>query len=181
MALAGIFIRVVTIVVRRQAGGHRQMPVVAERQHAQQETQARPTDRRHCLRPMQPMAQHHHRRARQRYYKRTFLKEDAEGALLVNGVRYLETGEETNTIGIFFRFDEAEANGITIREYGFFGGDVQYVQSVTGDLAMGGVFHQDTNPTGEVLRPGYLYEVKNIPDFNKISDTRVELVGIIKI
>ena len=29
--------------------------------------------------------------------------------------------------------------------------------------------------------PGYLYEVKNIPDFNKISDTRVELVGIIKI
>lgn len=94
-------------------------------------------------------------RARKRYYKRTFLKEDAEGALLVNGVRYLETGEETNTIGVFFRFDEAEANGITIREYGFFG--------------------------GEVLRPGYLYEVKNIPDFNKISDTRVELVGIIKI
>lgn len=90
-------------------------------------------------------------RARKRYYKRTFLKEDAEGALLVNGVRYLETGEETNTIGIFFCFDEAEANGITIREYGFFGGDVQYVQSVTGDLAMGGVFHQDTNPTGEVL------------------------------
>ena len=120
-------------------------------------------------------------RARKRYYKRTFLKEDAEGALLVNGVRYLETGEETNTIGVFFRFDEVEANGITIREYGFFGGDVQSVQSVTGDLAMGGVFHQNTNPTGEVLYPGYLYEVKNIPDFNKISDTRVELVGIIKI
>ena len=53
-------------------------------------------------------------RARKRYYKRTFLKEDAEGALLVNGVRYLETGEETNTIGIFFRFDEAEANGETL-------------------------------------------------------------------
>ena len=105
----------------------------------------------------------------------------AEGALVVNGVRYLETGEETNTIGIFFRFDEAEANGITIREYGFFGGDVEYVASVSGDLGMGGVFHQDTNPVGEVLRPGYLYEVKNIPDFNKISDTRVELVGIIKI
>lgn len=120
-------------------------------------------------------------RARKRFYKRTFLKEDAEGALVVNGVRYLETGEETNTIGIFFRFDEAEANGITIREYGFFGGDVEYVASASGDLAMGGVFHQDTNPVGEVLCPGYLYEVKNIPDFNKISDTRVELVGIIKI
>ena len=54
-------------------------------------------------------------RARKRFYKRTFLKEDAEGALVVNGGRYLETGEETNTIGIFFRFDEAEANGLTIR------------------------------------------------------------------
>ena len=120
-------------------------------------------------------------RARKKQYKRTFLKEDPEGTLIVNGIHYIETAEETQTIGVFFRFDEAEANGITIREYGFFGGDVQYVQSVTGDLAMGGVFHQDTNPTGEVLRPGYLYEVKNIPDFNKISDTRVELVGIIKI
>jgi hypothetical protein len=72
------------------------------------------------------------------------------GALLVNGVRYLETDEETNTIGIFFGFDEAEANGITIREYGFSGGGVQYVASVTGDLALGDVFHQDTNPTGDV-------------------------------
>ena len=122
-----------------------------------------------------------HECARKRCYKRTFLKEDAEGALVVNGVHYLETGEETNIIGVYFRFEEAEANGIAIREYGFFGGDVQYVESVTSDLAMGGVFHQDTNPAGEVLRPGYLYEVKNIPDFNKISDTRVELVGIIKI
>ena len=100
---------------------------------------------------------------------------------MVNGVHYLETGEETNIIGVYFRFEEAEANGIAIREYGFFGGDVQYVESVTGDLAMGGVFDQDINPAGEVLQPGYLYEVKNIPDFNKISDTRVELVGIIKI
>lgn len=120
-------------------------------------------------------------RARKRFFKRTFLKEDAEGALVVNGVRYLETGLETNTIGIFFRFDEVEANGITIREYGFFGGEVEYVAEVSGDLANGGTFDQDTNPMGEVLRPGYLYEVKNIPDFNKISDTRVELVGIIRI
>ena len=43
------------------------------------------------------------------------------------------------------------------------------------------MYHPDTNPTGKVLNPGYLYEVKNIPDFSKISDTRVELVGIIKI
>ncbi|TVM27612.1 hypothetical protein DQK91_22555, partial [Oceanidesulfovibrio marinus] len=70
--------------------------------------------------------------------------------------------------------------GMTIREYGFFGGDVQYVQGVTGDLAIGGLFHQDANPTGELLLQGYLYEVKNIPDFNKISDTRAELVGINK-
>ena len=120
-------------------------------------------------------------RARKRYYKRSFLKEDPDGALVVNGVKYLETVEETNIIGLFFRFDEAEANGITIREYGFFGGGVQYVAGVNGDLATGGIYDQDNNPAGEVLEPAYMYEVKNIPDFNKISDTRVELVGIIKI
>ena len=120
-------------------------------------------------------------RARKRCYKRTFLKEDPAGVLIVNGVSYLETGEETNTIGVFFRFEEAEANGITIREYGFFGGGVEYIEGTTSDLAVEGVYDPNTNPAGQVLRPGYLYEVKNIPDFNKISDTRVELVGIIKV
>jgi len=32
-----------------------------------------------------------------------------------------------------------------------------------------------------VLNPGYLYEVKNLPDFNKVADTRIELVGVIKV
>jgi len=120
-------------------------------------------------------------RARKKFYKRTFLKEDPEGTLVVNGIHYIETSEETQTIGVFFRFEENEANGITIREYGFFGGNVQYVDGVDSDYAANGVYHPDTNPTGEVLTPGYLYEVKNIPDFNKTSDTRVELVGVIKI
>ena len=70
---------------------------------------------------------------------------------------------------------------VEAREYGFFGGNVQYVDGVDSDYAANGVYHPDTNPTGEVLTPGYLYEVKNIPDFNKTSDTRVELVGVIKI
>jgi len=120
-------------------------------------------------------------RARKKFYKRTFLKEDPEGTLVVNGIHYIETSEETQTIGVFFRFEENEANGITIREYGFFGGNVQYVDGVDSDYAANGVYHPDTNPTGEVLTPGYLYEVKNIPDFNKTSDTGVELVGVIKI
>jgi len=120
-------------------------------------------------------------RARKRFYKRSFLKEDPEGALIVGGIHYLETGEETNVIGIFFRFDEPEANGITIKEYGFFGGGVVFRSDVDGFMAKEGVYHPDTNPTGEVENSGYLYEVKNIPDFNKISDTRVELVGVIKI
>ena len=120
-------------------------------------------------------------RARKKQYKRTFLKEDPEGTLIVNGIHYIETAEETQTIGVFFRFEENEANGITIREYGFFGGDVAYIAGLQSDYAANGVYHPDTNPTGEVLDPGYLYEVKNIPDFNKTSDTRVELVGVIKI
>ena len=120
-------------------------------------------------------------RARKRYYKRTFLKEDPAGVLIVNGVHYIETGEETNIIGVFFRFEEEEANGITIREYGFLGGGVTYRPGITSAYAAEGVYHADLNPQGQVLKSGYLYEVKNIPDFNKISDTRVELVGIIKI
>lgn len=120
-------------------------------------------------------------RARKKQYKRTFLKEDPEGTLIVNGIHYIETAEETQTIGVFFRFEENEANGITIREYGFLGGTVEYIAGNDSDYAANGVFHEDVNPQGEVLVPGYLYEVKNIPDFNKTSDTRVELVGVIKI
>ena len=120
-------------------------------------------------------------RARKKFYKRTFLAEDPEGALIVNGIHYLETVQETRILGVYFRFEESEANGIAIREYGFFGGNVAYVDDLASDYATGGVYHSDTNPAGEVLHPGYLYEVKNIPDFSKISDTRVELIGIIKI
>lgn len=122
-----------------------------------------------------------HERARKRYYKIAFLAEDLQGTLEVNGVRYSETGLETQIIGVFFRFEEAEANGITIREYGFFGGNVEYVDSVSSDYAEGGVFNQSSNRSGQVKTSGYLYEVKNIPDFNKTYDTRVELVGVIKI
>lgn len=120
-------------------------------------------------------------RARKRWYKRTFLKQHPQGTIIVNGLNYIETGEETNIIGVFFRFNEDEANGITIKEYGFFGGDCAYLAEHTDSYAINGVFHMHTNPTGEVLRPGYLYEVKNIPDFNKFADTRVEIVGVIKV
>jgi hypothetical protein len=37
---------------------------------------------------------------------------------------------------------------------------------------------RDANPEGEVLHPGTLYEVKNIPDFHKFPDTDIEIVGI---
>ena len=49
-------------------------------------------------------------RARKKHYKRTFLKEDPEGTLIVNGIHYIETAEETQTIGVFFRFEENEAD-----------------------------------------------------------------------
>lgn len=122
-----------------------------------------------------------HERARKKAYKRRFLVEDPDGVLIVNGIHYSETNTETNIIGVYFRFDEGEANGITIREYGFFGGDVAYMAGLQSDYAAGGIYHAATNPDGQVLKPGYLYEVKNIPDFNKTSETRVELVGVIKI
>ncbi len=122
-----------------------------------------------------------HERARKRFYKRTFLYEDVSGGLRVNGVAYSETMEPTSIIGVFFRFEEGEANGITVKEYAFFGANVAYVPGWTSDYARDGVFDPDANPGGQVLRGGDLYEVKNVPDFYKTSDTRLELVGVVKV
>jgi len=101
-------------------------------------------------------------RARKKFYKRTFLKENPEGTLVVNGIHYIETSEETQTIGVFFRFEENEANGNTIREYGFFGGNVQYVDGVDSDYAANGVYHPDTDPTGVRFRHQTITLVKAI-------------------
>lgn len=121
-----------------------------------------------------------HECARKRYARRSFLQEDAEGELVINGANYSETATPTNTIGVFFRFDESEANGITIREYGLFGGGVAYREGVQSHYAAGGVYDPNTNPDGDVLNGGVLYEVKNIEDLEKLPDTRVELVGLIR-
>jgi hypothetical protein len=102
-------------------------------------------------------------RARKRYYKRTFLKEDPAGVLIVNGVHYLETGEETNIIGVFFRFEEEEANGITIREYGFFGGGVTYRPGITSAYAAEGVYHPNTNPAARCSRAATSMKSKTSP------------------
>lgn len=123
----------------------------------------------------------HHEFIRKKFYKRVFLREDAQGPIIANGVKYMETGTPTNTIGVFFRFEEGEANGATIREYGFFGGMVAYVSGLNSAIAQNGIFDAVTNPAGEVVNPGYLYEVINIPDFNKIPNTRLELVAIKKV
>ena len=120
-------------------------------------------------------------RARKRFHKKTFLQEDEDGLIVIDGVHYSETANETNTIGIFFRFAENEANGITIKEYGFFGGNVSYVDGVQSDYAQTWHFRCGNQSCRQVLNPGYLYEVKHIPDFHKTSDTRLELVAVIRI
>ena len=51
-------------------------------------------------------------RARIKFYKRSFLEEHAEGSVVVGGKHYSETDLETRTIGIFFRFEENEANDV---------------------------------------------------------------------
>ena len=122
--------------------------------------------------------------ARKVYERRSFLIEDLDGTIIANSVHYRELAEdegESKIIGIFFRFEETEGNGHTIKEYGFFGGTVAYTEDVEGGYAEGGIFDTEANPDGQVLDNGYLYEVTTIADFNKNSDTRLELVGIIKI
>ena len=121
-----------------------------------------------------------HEVARKQIKSKAFLREDPEGEIVVGGVRFAKTEAETPIIGLFFDFDESQANGVTIREYGFFGGDVEYISGHTSDYATDGVFSVD-NPGGQVRKPGYLYEIKHTPDFPKCADTRVEIIAVIKI
>jgi len=114
-------------------------------------------------------------------YKSSFLVEDPGGTITVDGVTYAETEDETDIIGIFFRFTDIEATGNVVKEVGFFGGDVEYVGGVTGPVAENGIYHETEDPDGEVLVAGYLYEVRNIPDFNKGANTMLELVAIVKL
>ena len=114
-------------------------------------------------------------------YKSSFLVEDAGGTITVDGVTYAETPEETLTIGVFFRYADYEAADRTIKEVGFFGGNVAYIEGVTGPVAENGVYDPAENPDGEVLVAGYLYEVRNIPDFAKGANTMLELVAVVKL
>jgi hypothetical protein len=51
----------------------------------------------------------------------------------------------------------------------------------TGPVAENGIYHPTENRDGEVLVPGYLYEVRNIPDFSKGANTMLELVAVVKL
>ena len=94
---------------------------------------------------------------------------------------YAETEDETAVVGIFFRFTDTEASGGVVKEVGFFGGNVEYVEGVGGPVAEGEVYDAVGNPSGEVLVPGYLYEVRNIPDFAKRANTMLELIAVVKL
>jgi hypothetical protein len=107
--------------------------------------------------------------------------DDPEGDITVDGQTYAETEAETEIIGVFFRFDDYEATTSVIKEIGFFGGTVAYVDGVTGDTALDGIYDETDNPDGEVLDPGYLYEARNISDYSKDSHTMLELIAIIKL
>ena len=91
-------------------------------------------------------------------YKSSFLVEDPGGTITVDGVTYAETEDETDVVGIFFRFTDIEAAGQVVKEVGFFGGNVEYVGGVTGPVAENGIYHETQNPDREVLVPGSLYE-----------------------
>ena len=118
---------------------------------------------------------------RKTLHRSKFLLEDPEGSITVDGVTYAETEDETDVVGIFFRFTDIEASGEVVKEVGFSGGNVEYVEGVTGEVAEHGVYDEIENPDGEVLVAGYLYEVRNIPDFNKGANTMLELIAIVKL
>ena len=100
---------------------------------------------------------------------------------LVYGVTHAETEDETDVVGIFFRFTDIEAAGHVVKEVGFFGGSVEYVGGVTGPVAENGIYHETANPDGEVLVPGYLHDVRDLPDLNKGANTMLELIAAVKL
>jgi len=125
-----------------------------------------------------------HERARKAVSRTSFLVPVGDGTsadVIIDGQGFLESPDPTNTVAFYFRLEEDEANGITIKEYGLFGGDVSYRPGVTGALALNGVYDADDNPTGQVATNGTLFEVKHIADFHKTADTRFELAAVISI
>ena len=52
---------------------------------------------------------------------------------------------------------------------------------MTGETASNGIYDETGNLDDEVLDPGYLYEVRNIPDYSKDSHTMLELIAIVKL
>jgi hypothetical protein len=122
--------------------------------------------------------------ARKRYSKKSFLIPDPQGSIAIakdpdnpsNLTFYSETTEETNAIAIWFRFEEWEVVGATIREYGFFGDGVEYVSGVNRLLALNGVYDPVNNPNGQVLNSGKLYRVVNIPPKIKADTDSLEIV-----
>ena len=120
-----------------------------------------------------------HEVARKQYYRREFLIEAVDGVIQSGGKRYAITSEPSRVIAFFFRFDDTEANGLTIKEYGFFGGEVAYLSDHHSDFATGGLHDPITNPDGQVAHLGTLYQIKHIPDFHKTGDTHLELIGVL--
>ena len=118
---------------------------------------------------------------RKRAYRTAFLAEDPEGNLSAGGKTYAESEAPADTVAFFFRFDDYEATASVIKEVGFFGGTVQYMPGVSGAAALNGVHDPDANPDGEVLDPGLLYEVRNVPDYSKDGHTMLELVAVVRI
>jgi len=86
-------------------------------------------------------------------YKSSFLVEDPNGTITVDGVTYAETPQETLTIGVFFRYADYEAADRTIKEVGFFGGDVAYVEGVTGQSPRTGSTTRSRTPTARSSSP----------------------------
>ena len=122
-----------------------------------------------------------HERCRKAADRLSYLLEDSTGPVLVDGLHYRESATETPILGAFFRFTGMEATGFAIREVGFFGGMVAFVAGVTGAYAVDGLYDAALNATGQVLNPGYLYEVRHLPDVHKTVDTVMEIIAITRL
>ena len=114
--------------------------------------------------------------ARIAHTRKAYVVEDLDGSIVVDGVHYMEA-ETSDLVAYFFVFDYPKSL-MTVKEIGFFGGDVTYRSDADGNLALYGTYASD-NLSGQVSDPGTMIAAKNIQTLVKSDSVKINGVLIV--
>lgn len=117
---------------------------------------------------------------RKPYVWRGFVAPDAQGDIVAGGTRWRKSANPSAAVAIVFQFSPLEVGNHTIREYGFFAGEIKLRGNSKAASARNGIFHRKRNKTGQVSKPGFLMQVANIPDYTITNGLPLELICLVK-